>query len=307
MSSKICFYHYPCADGTTALWCVIKANPGIRYWGIKPQDDQIISSKYINKEVYFVDVTPSSRILKDMLEKCKSVTILDHHVSNQKQIEEFIGHPNLNTVFDMERSGCQIAWDYFFSEEKERPWFVDYVADRDLWKFELENSKLINTGLMELEFLDIDGLNTLFSLTKTEENKNKFIKEKLIPTAKVLDMKNEKILKFCVSGACRRVMKINDIDYDVWVANGNDYLCSELGNRLMHKKFSNGEAPHFAVIYSYKFNDDIWKISLRSLDIDVSIVANHFGGGGHKQASGFNYKGNFQDLFSKYVDPKRKN
>jgi uncharacterized protein len=308
MTSKICFYHYPCADGVTAVWSVIKALPDIKYWGIKPQDDQITSLKYEGKDVIFVDVTPSGRVLKEMLEKSVSVTILDHHISNQKAAEPFIGHPKLNANFDMHRSGCQMAWDHFHltpsGTSKKRPWFVDYVGDRDLWQFKLEDSRLINMALMELDYINIEGLNQLYKLTKTVEMKEKFLNEKLLPTARVLDMKNEKTLKICMSGACRRVMKIADISYDVWIANGHGHLSSELGNRLMHKKFANNQAPHFVIVYSYKFDDDLWQVSLRSLDIDVSIVAGNFGGGGHKQASGFNYKGNFQDLFTKYIEPK---
>lgn len=309
MANKICFYHYPCADGTTAAWSVVKAFPDIRYWGIKPQEDQITEEKYKDKDVVFVDVSPSERILKNMLEKAKSVTILDHHITNQNSVEPFVGNPKLNAIFDMDRSGCQMAWDHFHinssGTSKKRPWFVDYVADRDLWQFKLPDSKLINMALMELGYLDIEGLDQLYSITKTKEMKDKFLKEKLLPTARVLNMKNEKTVKICMSGACRRVMKVNDIDYNVWVANGYGYLSSEIGNRLMHKKFANGQAPHFVVVYSYKFDDDIWKISLRSLDIDVSPIASRFGGGGHKQASGFNYKGNFQELFSKFVEQRK--
>ena len=305
MSSKICFYHYPCADGVTSAWCVRKAIPDIKYWGIKPQDDQITDEKYKGKDVIFVDVTPSERKLVHMLEVCKSVIILDHHITNEKIINKYVGHPKLTAVFDMHRSGCQLAWDYFHlnvgsKTPLPRPWFVDYVGDRDLWQFELPNSKLINMALMELDYLDINELEKLYQLTKNEKERDTFINGKMLPTARVLEMKNEKILKIALSGACRRSMNVKGVEYDVWVANTFNYLSSELGNRLMYKKFADGSSPHFAVIWSYKFNDNLWQVSLRSLDIDVSPIAVSFGGGGHKQASGFNFKGDFQSLFTKH-------
>jgi phosphoesterase RecJ-like protein len=48
------------------------------------------------------------------------------------------------------------------------------------------------------------------------------------------------------------------------------------------------------VVFFYPINEKILKVSLRSKDnhIDVSKFAQYFGGGGHKEAAGFQVKDN---------------
>ena len=54
----------------------------------------------------------------------------------------------------MNRSGCQIVWDEFMTTpvlgiSKPRPKFIDYIADGDLWKWELPDGKLIYNILQD--------------------------------------------------------------------------------------------------------------------------------------------------------------
>ncbi|HNW82226.1 MAG TPA: bifunctional oligoribonuclease/PAP phosphatase NrnA [bacterium] len=45
---------------------------------------------------------------------------------------------------------------------------------------------------------------------------------------------------------------------------------------------------------------NLWKVSLRSRDkIDASAIASNFGGGGHKNAAGFNFEGTFEQGLEK--------
>lgn len=50
--------------------------------------------------------------------------------------------PAILAEFDMNRSGSQMAWDYFFPDFA-RPAMIDYIADRDLWRFKLPGSREI--------------------------------------------------------------------------------------------------------------------------------------------------------------------
>lgn len=51
-----------------------------------------------------------------------------------------------------------------------------------------------------------------------------------------------------------------------------------------------------------EISKDQQKVSIRSKKTDISEVAVRFGGGGHKNASGFNMKGNIQDNIRKIID-----
>ena len=50
-------------------------------------------------------------------------------------------------------------------------------------------------------------------------------------------------------------------------------------------------------IFVREIDKKSWKVSLRSNGyIDLSKLANMFGGGGHKNAAGFKYSGEIEDL-----------
>ena len=70
---------------------------------------------------------------------------MDHHTSNFITMESIKNSDMMNVKYelDIKLSGCQLAWNHFYPDLL-RPWFLEYISDRDLWKFELENSKEIN-------------------------------------------------------------------------------------------------------------------------------------------------------------------
>ena len=177
---NICFYHNLGSDGICAAWVVKNAVSNSN--DLKMVRSQSIFTNHTcdckNADIICVDVIPCKELLLLMLEICNSFTILDHHKTNKK-ILGTIEHDNLTTVFDMTRSGCQIAWDYF--HESERPWFLDYIADRYLWAWKLPNSKEINVGLHELGYNTIDKFDELVINNNTEiiESIRKFGEDKL--------------------------------------------------------------------------------------------------------------------------------
>ena len=84
---------------------------------------------------------------------------------------------NLHVVLDITNSGCQIPWDYFFPDSQ-RPWFIDYVGDRDLWVWKKPNSKEINQVFFDNNMFDAYNLENITKLLDyTEEQINEIVKE----------------------------------------------------------------------------------------------------------------------------------
>jgi len=55
-------------------------------------------------------------------------------------------------------------------------------------------------------------------------------------------------------------------------------------------------------IFLYEIGQDEYKISLRaSGDVDVSKVAEYFGGGGHKKAAGFTLQGKSEEIVGRII------
>lgn len=79
-----------------------------------------------------------------------------------------------------------------------------------------------------------------------------------------------------------------------YAVNANNLFSSELGSKLCRLDDEHKYAITFAFVEKNRV-----KCSIRSTDdLDCSLIAKHFGGGGHPQASGFNLT---FEQFQKYI------
>ena len=281
-------YHEGCPDGIMGLWCTQLSNSNCltTIYPCKAGSDP--TTYFEHKNVIFVDICPSIDYILKLVDCATNITILDHHKSSASTLEnnkELLSkYSNIQIIFDMEKSGCQLAWDYFF-EGSQRPYFVDYVGDRDLWQWKLPMSKELNNALWENNYFnptDFTKLNQLYDSTDMDKDK-----EDLIAFGKILGNIQSKEIQYCVDQSLEAVMQVNDTKYRVWLSSNYKYR-SEIGSILCDKLFSDGILPDFAVTWKYNIIDDNWFISMRGKDrVDLSVIAQQFtNGGGHKNASG---------------------
>jgi len=285
-------YHENCPDGIGGLWCAhTYKKESYEKIGIQAGRDPV--GNFENKCLLFIDVCPTYNFLIETSKICKTITVLDHHkssydmyLSNKDELNAII---NIKMIFNMNLSGCQIAWKYFFPELK-TPWFIDYIGDQDLWKFELPNSKEINCSLEFNKFIDSDNLSKLDELHKYSEDT---ITTLALGGGLILRVKDH-IMKNQLEYSEERKMIVNDKCYRVQVGTISSDMKSAFGNMLAKKKFSDNTDPDFGIIWSYWVEKDEWYLSLRGTDSspDLSIIAKTFGGGGHPKASGFTTKEN---------------
>lgn len=290
-------YHAQCSDGVSSLWC---AN---HYKKI----DEVVACKagtnpsfnIINKSILFVDLCPSFEYILEISAQCKSVLILDHHKTALDLYNKNINNIPSNVTFmlDMTKSGCQITWDYFFPNTK-RPWFVDYVGDRDLWLWKLPDSKAINASLFENEYFNpknLEKLNELINPSIERINELKIY-------GNILLKNQQKELDISSNRALEATITVNNITYNIWLGHTVSALRSELGNILANKKFPNGKYPDFSATWVYDVKSDEWWISFRGTESspDLSVISGFYGGGGHMRASGITIKNgkNLRDLFT---------
>lgn len=312
----VIYYHSPCSDGHAAAWA-IKAHLGqlpkyspdggaynIIWKPNAPGCPNIDFSLFCvpGGEAWFLDLMPSYEILSELCPRVSRVVVLDHHKTNMDVCGRI--HPengwssNLEIVFDMKRAGCQIAWDWITAQLPEsqgmplaRPWFLEYIADRDLWTWRLPNSKLINSALFGLKLtITPDSLDKL-AIVRTLEEQEEYITKELMPYALAAEEFNNDLLRAACAKANECVLTIPTTGqtYRVWLGNTIGSLRSDLGNQLCNKPFADGTLPDLSASWHYEFPADEWWISLRSLDTgaDVSAICKEFGGGGHMRAAGF--------------------
>lgn len=299
MSDKIlCIYHGNCADGFGAAWVVRRKFPHAEFhagvYGQSPPD-------VIGKDVVLVDFSYKAVVLEEMRKGASSIIVLDHHktaeedLKNAKQFSKTwerhmenvyqdrcenadINGAILYALFDMGRSGAMIAWDFFFSHE-EPPQLIKHIQDRDLWKFKLEGTREIQAAVFSFpyDFIEWDHLMDM----STDE---------LYEQGHAIERKHHKDIEELIEVTKRRMILGG---HWVWVANLPYTMTSDAGHKMCKMPLGpnpegeiNDPLTPFAACYWDTPEGRVF--SLRSVgDFDVSEIAVKYGGGGHKNAAGF--------------------
>jgi oligoribonuclease NrnB/cAMP/cGMP phosphodiesterase (DHH superfamily) len=281
MAKLLCIYHGNCADGFGAAWVVRKAlgdlvefHPGI--YGQQPPD-------VTGRHVLLVDFSYKRPVLLDMAKLARSIVILDHHKTAAEDLAGFREPAPfaewcdqtlplvaddvepIAALFDIGRSGAGLTWDFFFPTTH-RPWLINHIEDRDLWLFKLDRTREIQAAVFSYPY-DFDVWDELMHMNLSA----------LAAEGSAIERKHHKDITELVA-VTKRTMIIGG--YAVPVANLPYTLTSDAGNLMAH-----GE--RFAACYMD--TPDARVFSLRSTDagLDVSAIAKGYGGGGHRNASGF--------------------
>jgi oligoribonuclease NrnB/cAMP/cGMP phosphodiesterase (DHH superfamily) len=263
MKKRLVIYHDRCVDGFTAAWA-IWCRFGDHDTEYLPANHGDAAPSVRGRDVYIVDFSYPREVLIDMHREARELLVLDHHRTARVELEGLS-----YALFDMERSGAGMTWDYFHGADT-RPWLIDYVEDRDLWRFKLSGSKQVNAWIgaqTRTRFLDWTWLLQEGMAKASEQG------------AAVLRYVDRYVEEMSVQA---REVYTEHSPQPVPVINAPYINISELLQHLAKDK-------PFAVGW-FERNDGVFQYSLRSSatsDVDVSEVAKKYGGGGHKNAAGF--------------------
>jgi oligoribonuclease NrnB/cAMP/cGMP phosphodiesterase (DHH superfamily) len=272
--NPIVIYHGGCADGMAAAWCFWKRFPDWEfypgYYGKEPPD---VTDRF----VYLVDFSYPREVLIKMLDVAKAVILLDHHKSMFEDLQGF-SHPSFDMSHSTEVfSGAMLAWLYTkpATERVEAPMILRHIQDRDLWKFELPHTKEVMAAVFSHPF-SFEYFDWLMDL-------DPFDYEDLKMQGAAILRVEDKAIKGIIKATSREVY-VGQNETFWWKAtfvNAPPMYASEIGSRLSEEH--GVVAIYYDTMYDRKF-------SLRSkngTEIDVSEIAKHYGGGGHKHAAGF--------------------
>jgi oligoribonuclease NrnB/cAMP/cGMP phosphodiesterase (DHH superfamily) len=255
--------HAKCPDGWAAAFIAKKRYPEAE---IMPLDhgSPVPFDAVRGKEVLVLDFSwPAREDNIKLHDSAKSFHIYDHHKTALERLE---GLPFV--TFDMNRSGAGITWDELFGGS--RPYYVNYVEDRDLWRHALPGTKAVNAFIMGLP-LTIEGWDYLDLITvEHAEQYGAAILRHI-----------DRYVNEAVAEAQFGVWHINGpYSYTTAIVNCPYMNCSEIGNVLANKSDVS--------LTWFERADGLIQFSLRSIgEIDVSEIAKKFLGGGHRNASGF--------------------
>ncbi len=289
----IMIYHANCADGFGAAWSAwMRWGDDVTYipasYGDAPPD-------VLGKHVLIGDFSYKSDGLAS-LKGAASVVIIDHHKTAEEDLRHYRrfidkpwrftpdvvtsmaddlrrnGYPPINALFDMNRAGARMMWDFCFPEDP-LPKLIKLIEDRDLWLFKIPETKAFGAWL-RCEPFDFERWQSIAGELEDEDGSAAIMAE----AAAMQRFMDQKVREIAALARLSRVA-----GFSVPVCNCPPMFASEVGHALL---LAHPSAP-FAACYSDQGNSRGW--SLRSADDreDVSIIARKFGGGGHRNAAGF--------------------
>ncbi|MDD4930855.1 MAG: DHHA1 domain-containing protein [Candidatus Colwellbacteria bacterium] len=261
---------------------------------VKLRDSEFSSDyKHKNLHVIFDMKRCGSQIAWDYFYPRNHTRIIKR-VTEDHQFKELL---SISVSFSdkFESKDSYITLDFFDTDN--RPWFIDVVADRDIWKWMYPSSKALGAYLFFHKYwwdscLDSNKLDYLMTVQLPELQKMKTDGELL------LEIEERDVQEAVRSSFLCDFTSPSGTDYKVRFVICKHTLASEVGNRL-----SSMDDCSFAAIGRYDYDTDEWWISCRGKDkVNLSVLCREFGGGGHPNASGFTMKndaGSLQNVFRK--------
>ena len=283
---NLVLYHDKCPDGFGAAFVAWKKlGNNAQYIGCDHTYSNIPSVK--GKRVVILDFSFKSDVTLKMIhgdEKAERLIVIDHHHTSEIELKDV---PEQNKIFNMKHSGCILAWDFFYGKTSQMaPPLLYYIEDRDLWRWDLKNSQEICAALD--------------TYPQTFEQWDTFTSPDALSRLK---LQGESVVRYRQSLVDMIVAKSTDVMFEgfrcrVVNANGGTII-SNVANQLL----VNYPKAVVALTWYEDYPSRQLKVSLRSRPgVDCSAIATKYGGGGHKQASGFfidfDKKEDFKNLFS---------
>ena len=265
MNKKVVIYHANCPDGFGAAYAIWKqlGDENIEYIPAKHGEEP---PEISNCDVYIVDFSYKRDVLKQICDNAHHVTIIDHHISAQEDLRDLDKEfDNLTLTFDMDHSGAVLTWLHMSVEPV--PELLLDVEDRDMWWHQREGSQAVNSAIESYPF-DFE----LWDSWVTQKGaRNELIRE------------GEAIGRYrrnMIDRAKKRAVMATIAGYKVPVVNCPHNITSEVVGEL-------SDGHPFAAGYSDHIKKRGWSLRSTKEGLDVSKIAELFGGGGHQRAAGF--------------------
>lgn len=292
---NLVLFHGKCPDGLGAAACAYSFLGPLASYHPCFHGSMIPLSLVKDKHVLVLDFCFAPHFTQKLKRAAASYLVLDHHSSALQEN----GH-DPSCYFDLGHSGARLAWDFFNSlaepdgalspSSPPPPLMIDFIEDRDLWRWQLPHSK---------EFAAV-----VDTLPQTVEAYAHFLHQtqadpSLIPGSILrgadMCLYRDNIINQLVKTAARRSW----LGFRVMIVNSS-LLQSEIGNAVA----ANDDCD-IAIVWSYDAFDKSCRLSLRSskdLDPNLGTIAKQFGGGGHIRAAGMKWKSDsIESLFTRHI------
>lgn len=277
MEDVVCLFHADCFDGLGAAWAVSKRFPDAKYLPVDYRNPPPEGLE--GKHVVIVDFSYRVEVMREIIAKAAYVTFLDHHKGSKDICATLSleGHRNLSCTYDAHESGATMAWDHFHPN-KHRPRILDYIADRDLWRWDLAGTEEIMYG-MGIYPLTLDAWQSVLNAVDhdDEQQVHQFLLH-LQTSGAIIKIKNKTDVDRIIKQTVRYIDFLGFTQ--IPLINVPRALAAEALQQLANDHV-------FAIGY---YDDATHRVvSLRSNKggQEVKELAEQYGGGGHEHAAAF--------------------
>jgi oligoribonuclease NrnB/cAMP/cGMP phosphodiesterase (DHH superfamily) len=269
--------------------------PDAKFYGYNYGQD-VKGIEWDGQEVIMCDATLPFKSMVDVLRRCASLLVIDHHVGIYKEIEassEFKlaeEQGKFVYVYTTERSACELTWMHLMDDEIPTP--IELIGKNDSWRE--SGTPEWNNLIMPMQF-------ALQSIIKSVDDALAFIKEYIQRHGASLEQLIEygKVISKYVetTNEARNRSCVYEIEFE-----GHKAVClnSSMKGSQQFGKFFKKDKHEIMLVYAYGATG-YWNVSIYTEreDIECNAIAKKFGGGGHRKASGFRLETNDLHLLLK--------
>lgn len=285
----IIFYHKNCADGfgaAFAAWKHFGADAeyiAVQYGDVKEVADLLNIAPVEGRDVYILDFSFPHDVMIHITVSAAYTTWLDHHktafemwvpeVRFMSPSYHYQTDDVMTIKLDNTKSGAMIAWEHFHGNNY-WPMLIQHIDDYDRWVFKYADTKPFNKALWSLTPWTFEQWDVLIKDTASPRD----------PTYMMFIAMGDALLRDHSARVTKHVNKPRRCVVGAQsglAINAPGYVSSDAGHELAIASGTYG--------MTYTIDDTLMvKCSMRSNgDYDVSALAKAYGGGGHKNAAGF--------------------
>ena len=162
-AKTVVIYHASCPDGFGAAWAAHRVL-GERAQYLPMNHGDPIPQMDNDARVYILDFSFDRERMGELQREHgqDNVILLDHHITADQELSEL---PNCH--IDLSKSGAVLSWEHFHTGSTV-PTLLLYVQDKDLWTWELPDSRAISAYLSSRE-MDFDTWDNIARDLETAE------------------------------------------------------------------------------------------------------------------------------------------
>jgi len=292
-------YHANCADGFGAAFAAwLKLGDEAEYVACQYGDKNNLP-KVIGRNVYILDFSFPRESMDVVFSDAKHVVWLDHHkTAFEMWLGAFTKGAQYNDAtiphyicLDDNKSGAMLTWEWFHPGT-EVPMLIKHIDDYDRWQFKIDGTKAFNKALWSYSPWSFEQWKELNRQLEAYADHGGDFPHFIFKEGAAILRAHDQNVQSVVKGSTRKC-GINWVPteetgmYDPNFAAGHaancpPHLTSDVGHALAT------QSGTFGLCWHLGREGTMAKCSLRSNgEYDVSAIAKAFGGGGHKNAAGF--------------------